>query len=272
MLGNLVVARRAPGEEFSAADLRLLEDLARQAGAAVHAVRLTTELQLARQRLVTVVEDERRRLRRDLHDGLGPTLAGIGLEIEAARNLLSQDVRVADRALGGLSSKIEEAIKDIRRLVYQLRPPALDELGLAGALKGQKVHWHWGKLRYEDHTVTFPAKKARALAQRTGAPVCDPDGDGGPGPDNPPDTNQPPFCNNPNQLEFDIPARFAEKRGDGRFKRFDFSNSRAEGAGVHTGQDPYTLKFTRVAAKKGFGYICMIHPFMRARVVVKPRR
>ena len=137
---------------------------------------------------------------------------------------------------------------------------------------GQKVHWHWGKLRYEDHTVTFPAKKARALAQRTGAPVCDPDGDGGPGPDNPPETNQPPFCNNPNQLEFDIPARFAEKRGDGRFKRFDFSNSGAEGAGVHTGQDPYTLKFTRVAAEKGFGYICMIHPFMRARVVVKPRR
>jgi signal transduction histidine kinase len=136
-LGRLVVARRAPREEFSAADLRLLEDLARQAGAAAHAVRLTAALQIARQRLVTALEEERRRLRRDLHDGLGPTLAGIGLEIEAARNLLSQDVEVADRALGGLSSKIDDAITDIRRLVYQLRPPALDELGLAGALQEQ---------------------------------------------------------------------------------------------------------------------------------------
>lgn len=137
VLGSLVVGRRAPGEEFSAADLRLLEDLARQAGAAAHAVRLTAELQIARQRLVTALEEERRRLRRDLHDGLGPTLAGIGLEIEAARNVLSKDVGVADRVLGGLSSKIDDAITDIRRLVYQLRPPALDELGLASALEEQ---------------------------------------------------------------------------------------------------------------------------------------
>ncbi|MGH2827572.1 MAG: histidine kinase [Actinomycetota bacterium] len=134
-LGSLVVGQRAPGEEFSAADLHLLEDLARQTGAAAHAVRLTAELQTARQRLVTALEEERRRLRRDLHDGLGPTLAGVGLEIEAARNLMSQDVGAADRALGGLSSKIEEAISDIRRLVYGLRPPALDELGLVGALQ-----------------------------------------------------------------------------------------------------------------------------------------
>jgi signal transduction histidine kinase len=137
VLGSLVVGRRAPGEEFSAADLRLLEDLARQAGAAARAVRLTAELQVARQRLVTALEEERRRLRRDLHDGLGPTLAGIGLEIEAARNVMSQDVKVADRVLGGLSSKIDDAITDIRRLVYQLRPPALDELGLASALQEQ---------------------------------------------------------------------------------------------------------------------------------------
>ena len=138
--------------------------------------------------------------------------------------------------------------------------------------KGQTVRWHFGKLRYEDHTVTFPAEKALALAQNSGAPGCDPDGDNGAGPDNPPDTDQPPFCNNPAELEFDIPARFANKQGDGRFKRFDFSNSGIEGSGVHTGRAPYTLKFTRTAAKKGFGYVCMIHPFMRARVVVRPRR
>ncbi|HYN99742.1 MAG TPA: GAF domain-containing sensor histidine kinase, partial [Actinomycetota bacterium] len=137
VLGSLVVGRRSAGEKFSDADIKLLEDLARQAGAAVNAVRLTTELQLARQHLVGAREEERRRLRRDLHDGLGPTLAGIGLQIEAARNLLQQDSELADRAFGDLSSNIEAAVAEIRRLVYGLRPPALDELGLAGALAEQ---------------------------------------------------------------------------------------------------------------------------------------
>jgi signal transduction histidine kinase len=137
ILGSLVVGRRAPGERFSDADFKLLEDLARQAGSAVNALRLTTELQLARQSLVTAREEERRRLRRDLHDGLGPTLAAIGLQVQAAGNLLSRDPALAERTIGDLGSKIEDAIGDIRRLVYGLRPPALDELGLAGALGEQ---------------------------------------------------------------------------------------------------------------------------------------
>lgn len=136
-VGDLIVATRAPGERFSARDLKLLEDLARQAGAAARAVRLHTELQLARQRLVGAVEDERRRLRRDLHDGLGPALAGIGLQIQAVRNLLERDVKGADRTLEKLGEGIEDAVSEIRRLVYGLRPPALDQLGLAGALQEQ---------------------------------------------------------------------------------------------------------------------------------------
>jgi signal transduction histidine kinase len=90
-IGELILAPRAADAAFTPADRLLLDDLARQAGVAVHAVRLTTELQRARERLVAAREEERRRLRRDLHDGLGPQLASQTLTIDAARKLLHQD-------------------------------------------------------------------------------------------------------------------------------------------------------------------------------------
>ncbi len=136
ILGRLLV-EPSPGAELTALDRRLLGDLARQAGAAVHAVRLTAALQLSRERLVTAREEERRRLRRDLHDGLGPALAGIVLKLGAARGALAEDPELAERLLAELRIETQEAIADIRRLVYELRPPALDELGLMGALREQ---------------------------------------------------------------------------------------------------------------------------------------
>jgi signal transduction histidine kinase len=141
VVGELLLARRAPGEDFSPADHRLLADLARQAGVAARAVRLADEarvlaadLQASRERLVTAREEERRRLRRDLHDGLGPRLAALTLRLETARDLLKDDPR-ADALLADLARRTEEAVADIRRLVYALRPPALDDLGLIGALR-----------------------------------------------------------------------------------------------------------------------------------------
>jgi signal transduction histidine kinase len=133
-MGELVLGQRGPGESFSAADRRLLDDLARQAGAAVHVAEQTAELRRSRERLVTAREEERRRLRRDLHDGLGPTLAALTLKLDTARNLLGSDPR-ADALLEDLSVRMQAAVGDIRRLVYALRPPALDELGLVGALR-----------------------------------------------------------------------------------------------------------------------------------------
>ena len=133
-MGELVLGRRGGADPFCAADARLLDDLARQAAAAVYMVRLTADLQHSRQSLVNAREEERRRLRRDLHDGLGPTLAALGLKLEAARNRLSDDPR-AEALLGDLAERTHAAVADIRRLVYALRPPTLDELGLVGALR-----------------------------------------------------------------------------------------------------------------------------------------
>jgi signal transduction histidine kinase len=134
-IGQLRLSPRAPGEAFTAADRRLLEDIAHQAGVAAHAVRLTVDLQRSRERLVTTREEERRRLRRDLHDGLGATLAALHLQAGAIRLLMQQDLPAADAELVELQTEIRSAIADIRRLVYALRPPTLDELGLVGAIR-----------------------------------------------------------------------------------------------------------------------------------------
>lgn len=134
-VGRLVVGMRSPRERFSPADTRLLQDLARQAGVATHAVRLTTDLQRSRERLVMAQEEERRRLRRDLHDGLGPTLAAVALQVEMVRSLLRDDPEAAEALLAKLKDETQSAIANIRRIVYDLRPPALDELGLLGALR-----------------------------------------------------------------------------------------------------------------------------------------
>lgn len=146
-VGRLILARRAPGEALSPADQRLVADLARQIEVAVHAVRLTADLQRSRERLVTAREEERRRLRRDLHDGLGPALASLTLKLDAARNLLARDPPAADALLLELKAQTQAAIADIRRLVYALRPPALDDLGLVSALREQAARYGGPGLR-----------------------------------------------------------------------------------------------------------------------------
>jgi signal transduction histidine kinase len=134
-IGQLWVARRTSNEELNPADRLLLTNIARQAGVVAHSVRLTSALQQSRQQLVTAREEERRRLRRDLHDGLGPQLASQTLTIDAIYKLMDRDPAGARDLLEHLKAQSQAAIQDIRRLVYNLRPPALDELGLVGALR-----------------------------------------------------------------------------------------------------------------------------------------
>ncbi|MGH2693987.1 MAG: hypothetical protein ACRDJJ_04150 [Actinomycetota bacterium] len=132
--------------------------------------------------------------------------------------------------------------------------------------KGQTVRWHSVDV-YEDHTVTLPGGEAFEVLQRTFVPVCDPDGDVGPGPDNPPDSQDPPFCSDPSQTEIDIPADMANPMGDGSFNG-DYQNSGIRGAQASTA--PYDLRFTQTTSKKGVKYICLIHGGgMRGRVAVR---
>jgi signal transduction histidine kinase len=139
VVGALLLGSRSPGESFSTADRRLLEHIAQQAGVATQAVRLTADLQRSRERLVTTREEELRRLRRDLHDGLGPTLGSLRLKLEIAHDLILTDPPAAAALVMKLQAEAEAAVTDVRNLSYQLRPPALDQLGLVEALRETAV-------------------------------------------------------------------------------------------------------------------------------------
>jgi signal transduction histidine kinase len=134
-VGRLVVARRDPREAYGARDLRLLDELARPIAVAAHAAALSRDLHRSRESLVIAREEERRRIRRDLHDGLGPALAGVAFGIDAARNTLHRDPGAADRALADIKAEVQSSVGDVRRLVYDLRPPMLDRLGIVPAIE-----------------------------------------------------------------------------------------------------------------------------------------
>jgi signal transduction histidine kinase len=134
-LGELVVGVRSGQPRLNPADRAVLELMAVPVGVALRAERLSETVQQSRRRIVAAREEERRRLRRDLHDGLGPALAGIAFQADAVVNLADTDpqrVRVLGEHIRG---DVTGAITDVRRLIYQLRPSALDELGLVEALR-----------------------------------------------------------------------------------------------------------------------------------------
>jgi signal transduction histidine kinase len=140
-VGELILAPRAPGEHFTSSERQLLDDLARRAGAAAHAVRLTADLQRSRERLVLAREEERRRLRRDLHDDLAPTLASLGLTASTAADLIATNPAKAAALVTELQTEIRATVGNIRHLVYDLRPPTLDELGLLATVRERAAHY-----------------------------------------------------------------------------------------------------------------------------------
>lgn len=134
-IGHLIIAPRSPGDPLSAADQNLLAAITRLTATTVRTVQLTDDVQEARVRTVAAREEERRRLRRDLHDGLGPVLASQALKLAAARQLLRDKPEVAEQLLDEVMYQSENTVAEVRRLVYALRPPTLDELGLVEAIR-----------------------------------------------------------------------------------------------------------------------------------------
>ncbi len=133
-IGRLMLDVGRSREPFGPADSRLLETLARQIEVTAHNVLLNRSLQQSLERTVIGREEERRRIRRDIHDGLGPTLAAVGMKLEVIRAVMSDDPAAAEAFLGELIATHQTIIVDLRRLVDGLRPPALDQLGLAAAV------------------------------------------------------------------------------------------------------------------------------------------
>jgi len=133
-VGRLLVTHRHPGERWQRAERAALDDAARRAATLVWAAGLVADLQAGRERIVAGREEERRRLRHDLHDGVGPELAGMALQLERLAGRLGDDPDLAALA-GRLRDQMRRTVAAVRRAVDDLRPPALDELGLVEALR-----------------------------------------------------------------------------------------------------------------------------------------
>jgi signal transduction histidine kinase len=135
--GSIVVGARRGESSLAAADLRLLTAVAPLVAVVVHALALTVELRTAQDRLRETTEAERNRLRQDLHDSLGPSLTGIGLGLEA---LESTSGPRADAMLARLREEVARSLDEVRRIIDDLRPGALDDDGLLEALRSRVTH------------------------------------------------------------------------------------------------------------------------------------
>ena len=153
-IGMMVVSTGAVEQPLAERDRSLLKEVSQQLGIALRAAQLTTELQASRERLVIAREEERRRIRNDLHDGLAPILAAVQMQLGAIRKLLNQDLPQAEIMINELRDDMRLATTEIRQIVYDLRPPMLDELGLVGAIKS---------FRFPDSEICFEVNASENL-------------------------------------------------------------------------------------------------------------
>lgn len=149
--------------------------------------------------------------------------------------------------------------------------------------KGDRVRWSFTENVFAAHTVTFPATRGRALGNAFPQIACDPDGDvvadeeTAALPDEAPSSTVAPYCEDPTQLELDLPDGIALPAGNGAVSGpKDFESSGVRGAGLAESADAYSLRFTRTSPKQGFRYLDVIHEIahapMSGRVIVRARK
>ncbi|MCB5165800.1 histidine kinase [Streptomyces bambusae] len=155
VIGHLAVSPREGEEAFDTEDTGILTSLADQAAPALASLRLQEDLRSSREQIVTAREEERRSLRRDIHDGLGPALAGVRLRVENAVSRLPADEAVRED-LAAVSADLGMAIKEVRRITDRLGPAPLGELGLTGALTQLAAAFDGSRLRVSAALVPHP--------------------------------------------------------------------------------------------------------------------
>lgn|GEM_PF-2212795 len=121
-------------EQFSQEELDLLREVSRHTGRVMQSLKLRLELQRSREQRVETFEAELKRLRNDLHDGIAPSLVGLARHIDVVLDPNEEEEAKRER-LENVQKGLFESVRELRQIIYGLRPPALDELGLLGALQ-----------------------------------------------------------------------------------------------------------------------------------------
>jgi signal transduction histidine kinase len=134
-VGQLVMCPARGESAMPAADARVIAALIAPVAAVVHAAQLTRRLAGAHERTLAAAQQERSRIRRDLHDGLGPSLSGVALGLEAVQAALPRDTQTAADLTARMRTEIAGAVEDVRRIIDELRPAALEDVGLVQALR-----------------------------------------------------------------------------------------------------------------------------------------
>jgi signal transduction histidine kinase len=149
LLGLIVVERRGDDDLFDEEDDRVLAELARQVGLALHNVELDSALQAtlddlkranddlrtSRARIVATGDAERRKIERNLHDGAQQHLVALAVNLRLAKDILTEDPETAAEMLDMLAENVKETIQELRDLAHGIYPPLLMDSGLPEALR-----------------------------------------------------------------------------------------------------------------------------------------
>lgn len=162
VVGELVVAAREPRRPLTRRDETTVRQVADYVAVVVASLGLTAATQASQERSVVAREEERRRLRRDLHDGLGPQLAAIALQLEMVRDLAGGERTRAGRLAETLRTQARDVVGEVRQIVDDLRPPILDDLGLAASLTQQTQRFASDRLQVDIDVGELPQLSAAA--------------------------------------------------------------------------------------------------------------